>query len=394
MIVQEKTRQAVRILEELEIDAWITFVRETSAGGDPVLPLIYGRELTWQSALILSRSGQKVAIVGLFEKDTALRTEAYDTVIPYNESIRPPLLETLSRLQPGRIAINYSVSDVYADGLGHGLHQVLLGHLEGTDYPGRLISAEPIIRALRGRKTATELDRIKQAIRTTVEIYDRTFEQVKTGMSEAQIAALMHAEVHARGLSTAWDRDHCPTVNAGPDSPAGHVGPTDLRLEEGHLLHLDFGVKQHGFCSDIQRLAFLSSRARPEPDETLQGAFDAIVSAIERSVAAIRPGVPGVAIDAVARETLTAAGYPEYKHALGHQVGREAHDGGGILGPPWDRYGDTPNWPLEAGQVYTVEPSIILPDVGIVALEEMVLVTEAGAEFLSEPQRELVILNS
>ena len=391
-IIQEKTKQAVEILKELEIDAWITFVRETTAGSDPVLPLIYGRDLTWQSALILSRTGERIAIVGLFEENTALRTEAYDTVIPYNESIQPPLIETLKRLDPRQIAINYSESDVYADGLGFGFYKVLLEHLKNTAYAERLISAEPIIRALRGRKTDAELERIKQAIRTTEEIYASTFEQVKPGMSEGQIAALMHNEVTARGLTTAWEWDHCPTVNAGPESPAGHVSPTDLKLERGHLLHFDFGIKQNGYCSDIQRLAYLPSEEQPQPGEKLRHAFTTVVQAIENSVAAIKPGVAGKEIDAIARQTLFDAGYDEYKHALGHQVGRETHDGGGIIGPLWDRYGDTPNWPLEAGQVYTIEPSIIHPEVGVVALEEMIVVTEDGAEFLAPPQKELVIL--
>ena len=391
-IVQEKTLQAVQILQEMEIDAWITFVRETTAGGDPVLPLIYGRDLTWQSALIISRSGEKVAIVGLFEENTAQRTGAYDTVIPYNESIRPSLLETINRINPKQIAINYSESDVYADGLGFGLYKVLLAHFEGTKFTDRLVSAEPIIRALRGRKTQTEVGRIRQAIKTTDAIYASTFEKVKAGMSEAEIADLMHRDVAARGLVTAWEWDHCPTVNAGPVSPAGHVSPTELKLERGHLLHFDFGIEENGYCSDIQRLAYIPSAEQPEPGEILQHAFNTIVQAIEKSVAAIRPGVPGREIDTIARQTLANAGYPEYKHALGHQVGRETHDGGGIIGPLWDRYGDTPNWPLEAGQVYTIEPSIIHPDVGVVALEEMIMVTESGAEFLSEPQKELVIL--
>ena len=99
-IIQEKTKQAVTVLKELDIDLWITFTRETSAGGDPVLPLIYGRDLTWQSALIFSKHGERIAIVGTFEENTALRTQAYDRVIPYNESIQPHLLEVINDLDP------------------------------------------------------------------------------------------------------------------------------------------------------------------------------------------------------------------------------------------------------------------------------------------------------
>jgi hypothetical protein len=131
-LIIEKTKQAHNILKEKNIDMWLTFVRETSANMDPVLPYIYGTDLTWQSALIFTRSGDSIAIVGTFEADAARRIGVFSEVIPYNESFKSPLLEVLNRFKPGQIAVNFSADDVYADGLGHGLYQVLSGFLEGS----------------------------------------------------------------------------------------------------------------------------------------------------------------------------------------------------------------------------------------------------------------------
>jgi hypothetical protein len=106
--IQEKIEQAIEILREKDIDLWLTFVRETTAGGDPVLPLIYGRDLTWQSALMITKQGNSIAIVGRYEADTARETGGYERIIPYDQSISHILLETLFELNPVKIAINYS----------------------------------------------------------------------------------------------------------------------------------------------------------------------------------------------------------------------------------------------------------------------------------------------
>jgi Xaa-Pro aminopeptidase len=110
---------------------------------------------------------------------------------------------------------------------------------------------------------------------------------------------------------------------------------------------------------------------------------------VDAGVAALKPGVAGWEVDAAARQTLIAAGYPEPMYALGHQLGRAAHDGGTLLGPRWDRYGTAPLGLVEAGNVFTVEYGTAVPGHGYIGLEEDVVVTEDGVEWLSTPQREL-----
>jgi Xaa-Pro aminopeptidase len=311
--------------------------------------------------------------------------------VAYDESVRPELLRVLERLDPARIALNYSGNDFLADCISHGMYQILIGYLQDTPFAERIVSAEEIIGALRGRKTPGEVARIRAAIRTTQQIYERTFDHVQPGMTEAEIGAFMHAQLDEFEVEPAWHRDHCPTVNAGPESPVGHVGTGAYQIERGQLLHFDFGVKQDGFCSDIQRVMYFLAPGESHPPDPVRRGFDVIVRAVQAAVAAIRPGVLGKEVDAVARSIVTGAGYPEYKYGTGHQLGRLAHDGGGVLAPEWERYGDGPNQPLEVGQVYTVEPGLAAPGYGYIGLEEDVLVTESGAEFLSEPQLDLIL---
>ena len=106
---------------------------------------------------------------------------------------------------------------------------------------------------------------------------------------------------------------------------------------------------------------------------------------------AIDAGVRGWQIDEIAREVIVDAGYEEFKHAFGHGLGRACHDGGTLLGPRWPRYGATPEGIVEAGNVYTLELGVVT-EAGYLGVEQDVLVTENGCEFLSTRQRELMVI--
>jgi Xaa-Pro aminopeptidase len=234
-IIQEKLNQAVSLLKEQSIDCWITFVRETSAVHDPALDLLLGFGLTWDSAILITRSGKKIAIAGRLEASNIRELEAYDEVIAYDQGITEALRGYVSQINPSNIALNYSLSDPGSDGLTFGMYAHLTQILAGTPYATNIVSAENIVRRLRERKTSNELARIRNVTQITEQVYAELFAQPLRGKSEIQIHTLAGEIVARYGCEFGWDRVDNPIVNAGPDSPIGHSIPGELTLEPGHF---------------------------------------------------------------------------------------------------------------------------------------------------------------
>lgn len=392
-VVGQKLDQTVALLAERDLSMWITFVRETSLGRDPALDLIYPFDVTWPSAFIVTAGGERIAIVGRFDAGTVASLEAYSQVIGYDESIRPALTEIVQAHAAGRIGINTSTSDPAADGLTVGMHSILLEILRaaGCD-DSQIVSAESFLASLRGRKTAAETDAIRTAIRTTEKLFNEVDEQIKPGISERQLASFLHDRVSDLGLGYAWDRHADPIVNTGPESAFGHGAPSDLTVSRGHLVHFDFGIRQHDFCSDLQRMWYVLDEGEERPPAEVEQAFADARHALLAGAAALRPGALGWHVDEAARQGLRERNRPLYQHAFGHHVGRVAHDGATVLGPRWDRYGQTPYGVIEAGNVFAIELEVEAAGHGWLALEENVLVTDHGVEWLSTPQDSLRLI--
>jgi Xaa-Pro aminopeptidase len=236
------------------------------------------------------------------------------------------------------------------------------------------------------------VERIRQAVASTESVVERAGERIRIGLSEQEVADLFHEQFRSRGLASAWEWEACPIVNSGPASEPGHARPrADIHVEPGHLVHIDLGVKQAGYCSDLQRMWYVRRTGEKAPPESVQRALATVVRAIEAGAAALKPGVRGYEVDAAARRVVVEAGYPEFKHGLGHGLGRAVHDGGTMLGPRWPCYGKTPERIVEPGNVFTLELGVAT-EAGYLGLEEDVLVTEQGCTFLSSFQRELMLI--
>lgn len=392
-MVHEKLNQSVEILNEIGVDCWMTVDQESGVLSDPVMDFIVGTGVTWLSFFLVMANGETHAVVGNLDGEKFQRLNLFRHIHTYRDSPRETLVEILDRYNPRQIALNYSLDSAAADGLTHGKFLKLEQLLSKTPYTERWISAEPVIAALRGRKSEEEIRRIRKAIDTTLEIYDQVTRQVRPGWTERQVAEMITRARLERNLEPAWEEEHCPSVFTGPQETGAHSGPTDRLLERGHVFNTDFGVRVDGYCSDLQRTWYILNEGETEAPETVIHGFDTIVGSINAAFERIKPGVRGVEVDTVAREYITSRGYGEYPHALGHQVGRDAHDGGALLAPAWERYGDLPFAPIEAGQVFTIEPRLYLKHHGVITIEEMVQVTPDGARWLSRPQNRLYLIS-
>lgn len=389
----EKIQQAIAIMNEsdTETDLWMVIDKESELMSDPIMDFIVGAGVTWLSFFLLFKTGEKYAVVGNLDAEKFKRMGIFDEIFPYKGTPKDDLLKLLNRHAPKTIALNYSIDSPSADGLTYGKYLKLLELLKGTDFVNRFQSSEGIIAKLRGRKSNEEIRRIKKAIEYTLDIYSKISDNVTPGMTEKEVAAFITAERLKLGLEPAWEEDHCPSVFTGPQESGAHSGPTDAKLQRGHVFNTDFGVYVEKYCSDLQRTWYvLKEDETRAPEEVLKG-FDTIVQSIQLAFDAIRPGVRGIDIDSISRDYIVSRGYKEYPHALGHQVGRSAHDGSALLAPDWERYGKLPFLPLEEGQVFTIEPRLYIPQ-GVVTIEEMIVITADGAQWLSKPQKEIYLV--
>lgn len=388
MLVQvEKVQQAKGIVKEENVDVWLTFARESSMNSDPVIPLISNVDFGGYTCVFITAKGESICLANQLDSFGMSQGGMFDEVVDYGYDFEAGFEAMLKRLQPGTMALNYSM-DVAADGLTHGMYLYITGLLAKFSPDTKIVSAENIIGKLRGRKTPEEVRRLKKAADATMVILREVIDFIEVGKSQKDIHAFCQERIKAHGWGNAWEASQNPGVFIGPNPVVGHAGPGDRKVEPGDLINLDFGVMVDDYCSDVQRTYYMLKDGEEDIPEVYKEHFKKLKDAIAEGVALMKPGVEGWRPDAAAREGLIKRGYPEFKYSFGHQVGRSTHDGGVSMAKVRPGRPTTALRPLEESIVITVDANLTL-DRGRIGQEDVTYIGKDGAEYISEPQEEI-----
>lgn len=243
-----------------------------------------------------------------------------------------------------------------------------------ADFP----DASELLAGLRIKKDKAEVDAMRTAVRIAQDALQATIPTIKIGMTERELASELVVQLFKHGSDP--ELPFAPIVSAGPNSANPHASPTDRKLQVGDLLVVDWGAAHQGYISDLTR-----TFAVGEVEEEYKEIHTIAQAANAAGRAAAKPGVPCANVDKAAREVIEKAGYGKYfTHRTGHGIGMEGHE------DPYMR-GDNMQI-LEPGMAFTVEPGIYLPDRNGVRIEDNVVITETGADVLSDMPREIKVV--
>jgi Xaa-Pro aminopeptidase len=239
-----------------------------------------------------------------------------------------------------------------------------------------LVPISGVLQRLRAVKDPAELEEIRRAARILNDVYERLAGESLVGRTEKELAWWFERTLHEEGADAlAFD----VTVAGGPNAALPHHHAGDRRIGAGETVVLDAGARVDGYCSDCTRT--FATGPLPEP---LRSAYAVCRSAQEAALGEVRAGADARGLDGLARSEIEDAGFVVL-HGLGHGVGLEVHELP-VLRP-------TAEGALEAANVVTVEPGVYLAGQGGVRIEDLLIVTEDGAELLTPFTKELLTLD-
>lgn len=237
-----------------------------------------------------------------------------------------------------------------------------------------LVATRGLVEAQRAAKDPAELATLRHAIAISDQAFNEVSAAIRPGMTERQVAVM----IEARMIELGAEGPAFPTiVAAGPNGAMAHAVASDRPIRLGEPIVIDMGARYGGYHSDMTRTLVLG-----EADDRFREIYDQVLRAHLAAEAGAKAGLSGKTIDALARDSIAAAGHGDhFGHGTGHGIGLEVHE------PPSVslRSDDTP---LAAGNVISIEPGIYLPDWGGVRIEDLILLGPDGAEVLTQATKQ------
>jgi Xaa-Pro aminopeptidase len=235
----------------------------------------------------------------------------------------------------------------------------------------------PVLRELRMRKSPAEVAALRAAGAAIDAVHAQVPQWLKPGRTEAEVGRDIADAIVAAGHATV----DFTIVAAGPNGASPHHEVSDRVIRAGEPVVVDIGgTMPSGYCSDSTR-----TYAVGDPGADFLALYQVLQAAQEAACGWARPGVSAASVDAAARDVIDAAGYGDlFVHRTGHGIGLETHE------DPYVVAGN--DTPLEAGMAFSVEPGIYVEGRHGARIEDILVVTDDGAERLNLSPRELVVL--
>lgn len=359
----ERRAKAQRLMASANISALLV---------EPGPSLMYFSDVRWGRSerlfgMLLPQRGDAVFVCPAFEKERAesqINDRFKIRVWQEDESVYALIGKTLRDwgYATGTLAVESSARYFVPDALSK-VKPAL-----------RIVSGDPITQWCRGLKTSHEVDLMRHANKVTIDAYRATLQTLRAGMTQSELGRNLSQAFTQLGYSGG------ALILFGESSAYPHGLEKPRALEEGQIVLIDGGTSAQGYASDVSRTVVFGT-----PSAEQQKVFDIVREAQARALAAAKPGVKAGAIDGVARDYVTAQGYgPGYKfftHRLGHGIGLEGHE--------WPYLVRGSDVVLRPGMSFSDEPGIYQYGKFGVRLEDIIVITDSGADMLTTAARSL-----
>jgi Xaa-Pro aminopeptidase len=381
-------------------EAWVVFARENA--NDPLAAHIGAENAGGLAAFLFFATPEgdlsSIAISPSSESTALAEVSPLDTVIstPRGEDVYSAAAAILAERDPATIAVNNSGRNV-ADGLSWTQRNAFERAL-GPAMTARLVSSGDLVVEWLSVKLPREVEIMRRAALLTEQLELEAYEQIVPGeTTDADVARFLKGRMAELGVTDGWAADQNPNVNSGPDR--GHSHSTEKVIQPGDVIQTDFGIQVHGiWVTDIQRFAYVLREGETEAPPQMQERWERAKAGSRAAFGAMRPGATGWDVDRGQRAMLESNGSIPIPWSTGHPVGYWAHDlgprlGGSNGGRP--ATGDA-NRALVVGQTFAFDGFFGWEredgSTKTISVEEMVVITEDGAEWLVPPQEEWVLV--